>query len=180
MNNNNDNIAVVRLGSTTAKFYIELTMNYPRSARFVKMRTAKQHQFYNQILSIVLQSIGPGKLELENKCFEINGDGNYHCHALIRCVTAVHHFPIGVVSDMVKTYLELLPKKYSKYSGTAMHPGYVRYRCPSIVCQYRDMTDPHVDVFRNYIDKYKLLKEITNINKNGKEECEATQNEQTK
>lgn len=66
-------------------------------------------------------------------------------------------FPLVIVSDIAKSYINLLPKKYSKFHEANVFHQYNRFRCPSIVVQLRstheDNYNARVKSWKYYIHK---------------------------
>lgn len=144
------------LGSSDGKFFIELTLNVPRVPRFNDMSTQEQRKFYMLALYKMAHCLRPQlDLSIDHACFEISKDGSYHCHALLLCNDPHLHFPLGVVADLVRCWVKLMPKQ--RYDPRCMMSHYQRYRAPSIVCQYKDMDDTEeLDRWRTYLRKYRM------------------------
>lgn len=145
------------LGSptTNSRCYLEITLNYPRTAGFKNMTSDKQKGLYSRLLQLIKCTFGPTGIERCEHTFEFCKSGHVHLHASIIFVFSTIHIPIGVVSDVVKTYLNQLPKRYSVYQEGCMHIGFIRYRSPSIAVQYTSFEDKkRIDIWNKYINKY--------------------------
>ncbi len=145
------------LESRAAQFYIELTLNHPRTPKFNNMPSKIQKLFYSKILMTVLASLGPGNLELIAKAFEVSQDGNMHLHCLLHSTVEIKHFPLAAVADIVKAYQTHLQKKYAQYKIGHMYPKLYRYKGIGICCQYRFATETErIAEWETYLKKYNI------------------------
>ncbi len=145
------------LGSTLPKSccYIELTLNLPRTSAFANATSMKQRLFYLKIYNLIKCTFGPLACTESEHYFEYCKTGHVHLHSLIKFELPGKHVPIGVVADIVKVYLSQLTKKYSNYADSCMYSDYIRYKSPSIVCQYTEVDNiERIEIWRNYIKKY--------------------------
>lgn len=124
---------------------IELTLNYPRTPKFLNSNSAKQKKLYLMLYDEIIHTFGKPRLLAHDYAFELCKSGQVHMHALIYYKMPKEYYPIGVVSDLVKEWLNCLPKKYGSFNENNLHTGFLRYRCPSIVVQY---DDPETDMER--------------------------------
>lgn len=147
---------VTSLGSNNAKFFIEVTLNHPRTPIFCKTLSAGQIKLYGNRIHLLRNAIGYNKLEVHNVGYEVTGDGHMHAHVLLKSNEVGYHFPLGVVADIAKAWLHMMPKKHDKYLSCSLYKDYLRYRSPSIVVQYKSMEDEdEFTRYDNYINKYK-------------------------
>jgi len=147
---------ITALDSNATEFYIELTMNHPRCKGWDNLISTRQFNLYLKKLNDIKNCLGFNNLGIVDYGFEVSKDGHFHCHALLHSTCAKVHFPLGVVSDIVKTYLSSLPKKYQKYYNSNMYDKYRRYHGPGICVQYQDSSNKErIKEWLNYINKYK-------------------------
>lgn len=137
--------------------FIELTLNHPRTPAFKTLVSSKQCKLYDKWYRIVLHTFGQESIVEHERTFEFCESGHVHLHAHIELKFDHKHFPVGVVADMVKTSLNQMPKKYSKYNDKAMYHfdnGY-KYKSPSITCKYTSIDDKDRNKkWRDYIRKH--------------------------
>jgi len=113
--------------------YLEITLNHPQTKSFLKMNSTKQKSLYHNIWNCMKNefSLDP----MNNFVYEYTKTGQVHLHGYIKLPMG-NFFIAGAISDIVKRYLNLLPKKYSLFDSKNYYPEYERYRCPSICVQY--------------------------------------------
>lgn len=139
-------------------YFIEITFNYPRTPLFLKMTSEYQRKLYSRLWHNVVDRY---KLSTERfyseYVFEPCKSGQLHLHGFIRFDIGNMHFPLVLLSDIAKTYLNLLPKKYEKFHEVNMYAQYFRFRCPSICLQLRSSHDDNfhdrVNLWQKYIAK---------------------------
>lgn len=140
------------LDSRNGPFWLEITLNHPRTPSFNKLLGFQQHKLYLKILN----DLKAFRYDIIDHSFEISADGNYHCHALFkRTQDDTIHFPLGCISDTVKTYLLCMPKKYATYKTGCMYAKWKRYSGPGICVQYTD-NKKRADEWQKYLSKYKI------------------------
>lgn len=128
---------------------IEITLNYPRTSGFVKMVSRKQKQMYLKIWDVIKCACG---IPLESKCvFEYCKSGHVHLHGYL-IPSVENYYVLGYIADIVKTYVNMLPKKYSIYNDKCMFSEFLRYRSPSICVQY-NKSDVRFNEWLNYLNK---------------------------
>lgn len=136
--------------------YLELTLNYPRVASFANARSTKQKEMYMKIYTILKNTFGIAALVRSEHHFECCASGHVHLHALLEFKFDQPVFPQGVVADLVKTWLQCLPKKHNSYMEACMKEfddGFV-YRSPSIKCAFRSFDNQkRIDTWLEYIRK---------------------------
>lgn len=114
---------------------LEITLNYPRTSAFVAKPSLKQKELYIRIWNIIKCACGIPLYS--NITFEYCKSGHIHLHGYIIPSISTYYI-IGYISDIVKAYLSLLPKKYQRYVDTHMYSEFNRYRGPSICVQYNN------------------------------------------
>lgn len=119
--------------------YVEVTLQYPRTSSFTNMVSTKQKQIYRRSFNHIKDSIPMNLVEDYGHVYEYCENGHVHLHGYIQIKGT--HCPIGVVSDVVKTYLNVLPKKYGRYKEGCISYEYLRYRDRPICCQYRNLLE---------------------------------------
>lgn len=155
-NESEENGVITSLGSNNAKFFIELTLNHPRTPNFVRTLSVGQCKLYANRIHLLKSALGCNKMMVEDIGYEVTGDGHMHAHVLLVSNEVGHHFPVGVVADIAKAWLAMMPKKHDKYMSCSLYKDYLRYRSPSIVVQYKPFTDTdEFERFKEYINKYK-------------------------
>lgn len=143
------------LESYAAEFWLEVTLNHPRVKVWENLTSSKQCNLYLKKLHDIKNCLGFNNLEIVDYAFEVSKDGHFHCHALLHSTCAKNHFPLGVIADCVKTYLNTLPKKYSNYKRHCMYDKYYRYNGPGCCIQYRFPKETErIEFWGNYIKKY--------------------------
>ncbi len=158
MDNINNIIGEVHsLGSTSpisTGCFVEVTINFPRTINFIRMTSAKQMIMYSKINHILKNTFGMQSLVDSIHKFEFCKGGHIHMHCLYKFKFDGKHFPVGVVADIVKTLLNLLPSKFNKFNEKLWSSEWLRYRCPAIVCQYQTLDNTsRVIEWQNYIKK---------------------------
>lgn len=138
-----------------SKCNLEITLNFPRTTVFKNAKSDSQKALYLRLLQIIKCTFGPTTLEECEYTFEYCKNGHIHMHASLLFNFPHLHIPIGVVSDVVKTYLKQLPKRYSNYQEGSMFVNYIRYKSPSITVQYVSIEDSkRSEIWKTYINKY--------------------------
>lgn len=145
--------------SASPRYFIEITFNYPRTPLFLKMISEYQKKLYSKCWH---KTVDRYKISTDNFCseyiYEPCKSGQLHCHGYISFDIGNMHFPLVLLSDIAKSYLNLLTKKYSKFEEKYMYAEYRRYRCPSICLQLRSSHDDNykerVEKWETYIAKW--------------------------
>lgn len=134
--------------------WIELTLNYPRTQRFLNMTTFKQKQLYRRLYDEIIHVYGLPRLKWHEYTFEQCANGHIHLHALICYKMRDEYYIGGLVRDVTITYLNCLVKRYRSYRDANYHCDWHRYRCPSVVCQYRSPDEVvRLEEWRKYMKK---------------------------
>lgn len=119
------------------KCWFELTLNYPRTPRFLNSTTTKQKRMYFEIYNEILCTFNRTRILSHKYCFEQCKNGHIHLHALIWMKCRKEYYPNGMVRDIVVTALDAVPKKYKAYKDANLNPEWHRYKDPYICLQYR-------------------------------------------
>lgn len=146
-----------RLNPTKA--IIELTLNFPRTAKFKRMSVERQKQLYDGLIYfIMLRLYRIGIACTYERTFETCKSGFIHIHAILDLVLPVRVFcPHGLICDIVSAYLYNLPGKHSRYNDKFYRYDLNRFRSPSICCQYRNPTEvSRIDCWKQYINKFSV------------------------
>lgn len=134
--------------------FIEITLNYPRTQTFLNKNSTQQQALYCKLWNRVKNARCVTALQEAGHVYEYCKSGQVHMHGYMRLKYDRPHFVFGVISDIVKSYLNCLPKRYQNYSERHLHYEYKRYRCPSICVQYRDIDDKErIDLWHKYMRK---------------------------
>lgn len=134
---------------------IELTLNYPRTAQFRRASHDEQKDIYHRWIDDSLSDYFP-KIQKLDRFFELCKTGMVHVHLDMVMSNAEFYYPCGLVSDIVKSFLGNLPKRFGLKTFNLLNYNcsFRRYRCPSIVCQLREITDiPRALAWETYIRK---------------------------
>lgn len=131
---------------------IELTFNYPRTARFKRLEPEWQKELYKNLLLYVINKLCRHQCIDVKYSFEVCKTGFYHMHSSFSYVG--RHSPLGLVTEISEIILSQLPKRYSKFNSELLNHKYCRYRCPAFVCQYTEIDDKkRTELWENYISK---------------------------
>lgn len=145
---------VVTVTSNTG-CHIELTLNYPRTAVFIQLSSEHQKALYKKLYHKVLHTFGLQAIVSDIYTFEYCKSGHVHLHASIVYTFGHKFFIRGVIADIVKKYLNELPKKYCKYMDSSMDTKYDKYKCPSICVQYNSVECmDRIECWNAYIQKH--------------------------
>lgn len=139
---------------------LEITLNFPRTTSFKNACTEKQKKLYDRIWRIMIHSKGQDRLDLRTRrTFELCNSGHVHLHGILYLRVPQNFYINGLIADLARTYLSLLPKKFSQYHDHFMFNQFNRYRCPSIVIQYDDFNSDQKRImeWETYIDKNKSI-----------------------
>jgi len=119
--------------------YLAITLNHPQTKLFLSMTSDKQKQLYGKIWNCIRVTFG---MHCEHKyVYEFTQKGQVHLHGYVK-MPSVNYYIAGAISDIVKKYLQLLPKRFSMFNTQHYYPEYERYRCPSICVQhFTDITE---------------------------------------
>ncbi len=130
--------------------HLEITLNYPRTHSFMNKVSNEQKKMYRILWNSISNIFGMEKAK--GYTYEFCKNGHIHLHGYIAFKEGEKYSPIGAVSDIVKSYLQKLPKKYCAYKDAYMYGDLIRYRSPSICVQYNNDIDRLVQ-WQKYIIK---------------------------
>jgi len=123
---------------------VELTLNYPRTAAFLRMTYDQQCDHYRDWIDRSLYEYNmKGMITKMDIFYERCRSGNAHVHLDIW----IHHpgrfYKFGFVGDIVKEFLMRLPKRWGikTFAVSDYSCLYDRYRCPAVCCQLCDISD---------------------------------------
>lgn len=137
--------------------FLEITLNLPRTAAFLKSNSFSQKKIYsnkfNLIISALLNTYGTSRYT-----FEYCRDGQIHLHGIIYLAPNVIYCPVGLLSDAVKAYLNTLSPKFRVFKPGAVryydNDNTVKYTDASICASYRlDQLKREVE-WSAYMDKF--------------------------
>lgn len=140
--------------SDTYDGILQVTINYPRTASFLKMSSQKQKLLYIKIFNILYNAIGMNTGDYDI-VFEACKSGQIHLHGWF---TIQHDYRVisVLLSDIVKQFLQCLPKKYSTFKESNIYSQYNRYRSPALCLQYIDLSnDEDIQKQQNFIEYMK-------------------------
>jgi len=135
-------------------YFIEVTLNHPRSKLFLSCTSDLQKKLYLKLWHYMIKPY-----QLSCKGFECDyvweacKSGQLHLHGWMKIDIGNMVFPLVLISDIVKRYLNKMTVRYRDFKEANMHEQYKRYRCPSIVIQLRDSHDDNYD---ERVSKWKL------------------------
>ena len=143
------------------RYFIELTLNHPRSKLFLSCTSDLQKKMYLKLWHYMIK---PYKLTMSNYesdyVFESCKSGQLHLHGYVSFDVCDMNLPLVLISDIVKRYLNRMTKRYSEFKEANMFHEWKRYRCPSIVCQLRYSED---DNYEERCSKWKLYMQKTQV-----------------
>lgn len=126
----------------------EITLHPPQTDSFLRMTTTLQKKYLSKLWQATLSAIDPCLIDSSNMIYEFTKTGQVHSHGFVKLTHYCNIYPIGGVSDLVKCYLNVLPKKkyyaYRNFDPKCFSKKYCRYESPSICVTYR-YADEHED-----------------------------------
>lgn len=135
-----------------------ITINFPRTDRFVNMDSVHQKELYLNIFNDACNAIDIRTHRFKRYVYEYCDSGHVHLHGILQVDDEALFYPIGLVSDYAKSVHRNMPKikyqRYHLYSDKAMYKQYCRYRSPQCCVQYvfKDDTEAIYRWF-DYMDK---------------------------
>lgn len=136
---------------------LEITLNHPRTAAFNRMTEEDQVLLYNKWFDDSM-SCRFDKVKKVIRAFEHCKSGAIHAHFDVFYSSKHAFFKCGLVTCVVKEFLQNLPKRWGikTFEMKRYSCLYDRYRCPSIVVQYKNAHDlPRALQWEVYINKEK-------------------------
>ncbi|UOF76860.1 putative replicase [Circoviridae sp.] len=136
-------------------FHLEVTLNHPRTATFLKMTSDKQKALYKKMYDIIINRYGPGMCYKSTGAFEYCRSGQVHMHmSLFYCLPHKMVNIWGTIADMARLIHSMLPKKYSIFNEKCMDEKYFKYRVPSMCIQFNSLTEEkRIAEWETYIRK---------------------------
>jgi len=132
----------------------EITMNYPRTSAFVLATSERQKKIYAELWRKTIAVFDSLTITKSRYIYEYCKSGHVHLHGYID-IELEKFYPVGGIADLVKTYLNLLPKKYQKYIDSKMSAEWARYRDNNICVQYVEIDNKQrIHDWETYINKY--------------------------
>lgn len=116
----------------------ELTLNFPHTQAWLNATVMKQRGLYERLLKYIQETWGPYNCLWCERAFEFTKKGQVHLHALLYYTVEPYYTDVGLINDIVRTFLRELPRKYSRFKEEYVYPDLKRYKSPSICLQYRD------------------------------------------
>lgn len=137
------------------KAIIQVTINYPRTAKFLKSNSVQQKQIYKKLFEVLYHSMGMNTLEYDF-VFEACKSGQIHLHGWFEVEHSIR-VPTVLLSDMAKQFLLYMPKKYSHFLEAHIYPQYSKYRAPALCMKYINPDDEEDIItqenYRDYMTK---------------------------
>lgn len=133
--------------------YLEITLNHPRTAKFRRLTDEIKREVYKNLYLKIKQLLSK-HIEHDEFYFENCKDGIPHLHASITVSFDTSGSAMGLVSEIVRTYLNALPGKHKVYKSENEYPYYSRYKGPAICCQWTQIDDfKRIAAWEQYIIK---------------------------
>lgn len=132
------------LGRDTDKCYcrLELTLNYPRTAAFLRLTAAEQQVLYIGLFDYVKLRLQPASLMQNELYFETSLDGTVHAHGYIDLSLTAGFSVEGLVMGLVRDYFDQLPKRSCLWLARSRYShNFSTFKSPPILVQYISKTD---------------------------------------
>lgn len=127
---------------------LEITINYPRSKRFMSLSVQEQVQVYRDLWEKLLEKISFCGKKDNRYVIEFCKDGTPHLHGSITCYDMANHYEMGVVSEVAKMIYLLLPKQYYKqYARGEYNHKFLRYKCHAVCINYKNVLTEGWDLY---------------------------------
>jgi len=142
---------------TGYKGVVEVTLNYPRTASFKRMKKWEQERLYRELLDKVMMR-WTAYIMVTNTTFRFETcvSGYVHLHlAIAMHIKQAKFNAYGLIEEFFKLWLSEMPLRYRKQTNLQKsYTAFPRYECPSIVIQYIPETDPaRIAEWEVYINK---------------------------
>lgn len=162
MNSEKNIGVVVSLGTTTPNpsdtatddqcRTIEITLTHPPNSGWLNALSKKHKEFYFDAFGLICRYVRElGDIKEKDIFIEYHKNGLPHCHGFISFIPKVKYFIEGMLTDIAKLYLKLLPKKYQGFKQSFLKQNPHRIYCPPINANYFE--GPVRTEWRNYIKK---------------------------
>lgn len=138
--------------------HLEITLNHPRTSKFVNMTSDEQRKLYDKMFSKMMQHLPEPLCETHiTKVYEYCKSGHVHLHACVEYKLSKAHFPMGLIADTVKRWLNQIKQVYQEKN---CFTEFNRYRSPSITCQYFQNNKERKAVWLEYMHKADYNKRV--------------------
>lgn len=132
---------------------IEITLNYPRTAKFKRMDSDQQRALYEKWLLHFVKEYDHVIIKMD-KFYEKCQSGDLHLHLYMEVKMPDDYFIFGCVRTIAIPFLSFLPLRYNKFDNGKYNCAFHRYRCPAIVVQWRsDEEELRILHWESYIRK---------------------------
>lgn len=120
---------------TIYRFTLELTLNFPRNARFKRLVRKSQEWIYHDLLYYI--KLQNSFIKETKEYIEDCKDGLPHMHAILYCEVDKPYSAEGVVMNVVNDWISQMPKQSRKnfYKFNYSY-HYAVFKHPSILVQY--------------------------------------------
>jgi len=133
--------------------YLLVTLKYPHTQSFLKKQSAAQKMIYKKIWENIKHPFDIVDSDIK---YEYYASGQIHAHGYIQ-LDDTKRYVNGTVCDLVKRWLEYLPKKYQKYNEKNYRDDWCRFTCNSICVQYKPIGDPYFNDWIHYMNKDQIV-----------------------
>lgn len=145
----------VVLGTAPPKLrcHLEITLTHPQTSGWLKMTSVKQINFYNKVFYAIKNTCGiPLTTEMHT---EFHKNGLVHAHACIQYEMTKGFSVNGMILDMVRAYIEFLPKRYSVIQmGCLKEDKHYYQSAPIKISYFNDNENPQrLEEWIKYIRK---------------------------
>lgn len=144
------------LGVITHDIRLEYTINYPRTAAFVRLGTEGQKTLYLSLLKKMELDMCVHVKHIDHVYrFEQCKDGHVHAHGYMDCTLDQVRAIEGMIMQLVMSYMTQLPRRSAQWlTRTKYSHRYQCWKSPPILCQLRDKSDTErIKVWDQYINK---------------------------
>jgi len=135
----------------TYTHFVELTLCYPHTTKFLNMFSNEQKKMYD-IMFHKMKNIPVPPVIVEGHC-EYFASGQVHFHAILYYNITNKFFPIGFISDLTRAWLKQLPKKYANFNTKCLNVHFNSYKCPSIKVEIKPYDVEREQTWLTYIRK---------------------------
>lgn len=123
----------------TYKCTVEFTFNPPQTANYKRLKQVSKVKYLRDLGTYLKSHIE--NVSYMEQTYETYESGFPHSHGYICIDSPTPYIIPGLVQDIARTYLGQLPGKHSRFNENDYHYKWDRFRCPSLVLQYRDASD---------------------------------------
>lgn len=145
--------------------FLRITISYPHVAKFLRLPSEKQKILYHRIWRDLVSAIDPLHILCQDHVFEFGKAGQIHLHGYVELTVDRKIIPIGLVSDVVKSVLMHMPKRYERFNNKFMSSVYCQYTSPPVCVSYdfADSSEYEASKIRwkKYMQKEQIKKDDT-------------------